>query len=94
MFKDKYPDAVHHEQFYHKGDTVMKFDGNASCGMCSEDTSFCTISFECGICSEECLDNLWGEFEEAYNRTMYIEVTEDMAIDAGDPDLEGQMIEW
>jgi hypothetical protein len=95
-FIDRYKKAVKFEQFSHYGDTIMMIgDKPDTCVICKEDTHFCTISFECGICSEECLDFLWEEYYNACRESdRKVQVTKDMATDAGDPSLEGEWIEW
>lgn len=60
------------------------------CEKCEKEVLPENFDEEIGIC-EDCF---YEEQQEADNRRQMVQVTRDMAIDAGDRSLEGEWIEW
>ena len=66
-FDIKYPNAKHNEE---PEMLVVCFKDSPPkpCWHCGEPTVFVEISFEANLCSEECVDAKWKEYEEAERR--------------------------
>jgi len=63
LFAHKYPDMPHLAYVEEQGDTIVFFaNGLYPCGQCQLLTSWYSISFHYHVCSEECLQSLWGSF--------------------------------
>ena len=61
-FDQKFPDAD--EGFEPKDLLVFKSSKEQPCAMCKENTSWINLCFEANVCSEECLDALWKEYND------------------------------
>lgn len=60
-YADKYPDMkdIHDER-----DLIIKGTSDKPCFNCGTPTPYIEISFEAHMCSEECNDQKWREYEE------------------------------
>lgn len=53
------------KEIEYKGSTLWHASTPGDCFICHEKTYWIDIHFECFICSEECEDKIWSEYEEA-----------------------------
>ena len=49
---------------YVRHDLIFKSANVYPCEVCKEKTSWVSMSFETHVCSEECLDALWKEYND------------------------------
>src|SRR4051812_8431872 len=61
-FDKKYPDAKHDDELE---ECMCYFDIPDICIMCWEPSHFVELNFEAALCSEECRDKLYKEYDEA-----------------------------
>lgn len=67
-FEEKYPNAQHLEE---PESLILCCKGSppSKCWHCGTMTVFVEISFEAPLCSEECVDAKWKEYEEACRKS-------------------------
>ena len=61
-FDEKYPMGNEHINDYKN---TVKSQNLGICGVCKNQTHWINLDFECYICSEECLNQLWEEYTQA-----------------------------
>ncbi len=64
-FDEKYPSALPNIEHNFEGSTVFKVKGSGECAVCHTQTSWCDLSFECFVCSEECDRKMWNGYFKA-----------------------------
>lgn len=60
--------------------------------VCWNGTDYISLLSGGAFSSLDDVDEFWKDYERDFNRTSMNQVTREMAIDAGDPSLEGQWI--
>lgn len=64
-FDTLFPNADVYDQITVSGDEILKSSEWYHCVKCYSSTHWLTVSFECPICSEDCLEQLWAEYFDA-----------------------------
>lgn len=54
------------DEIYWNGDSVIKSEYEQPCVVCHEYTHWYSLSFLGPVCSTECLDKLWEDFDRDY----------------------------
>ena len=61
-FEQKFPNAE--VDFEPKDLLIFKSVTEYPCDVCKEKTTWISMSFEAPVCSEECLNKLWKEYND------------------------------
>jgi GT2 family glycosyltransferase len=63
-FEQKWPDAKSGDQFKLEESVVTKKDKLGTCKMCHAITRWFDLTFQCHICCDGCMDQMWSGFNE------------------------------
>ena len=71
-FDTIYSTAREDDEIIYKGSTLFKCKIAEPCWHCGEETFWIDLSFEAHLCSEECEDAKWEEFQEVSKVTGWL----------------------